>query len=64
MCTLVVMPPLLMLLWPMQERVGRFRQWVVGQKEQVIIAFGHSIMIRELSGGRSLRNCELLTLHL
>ena len=48
----------------MQERVGLFRRWVQAQPEQVIVAFGHSSMIKELSGGKRLRNCELLTMQL
>lgn len=47
----------------LKERVGAFRQWVQAQQEKVIVAYGHSSMIRELSG-KSLRNCEILTLHL
>ena len=47
----------------LQERVGAFRQWVQAQQEKVIVAYGHSSMIRELSG-KSLKNCEILTLHL
>lgn len=50
-------------LW-MQERVGLFRRWVQAQPEQVIVAYGHSSMIKELSGGKRLRNCDLLTMQL
>ena len=53
----------LLVLW-LQERVGLFRRWVQAQPEQVIVAFGHSSMIKELSGGKRLRNCELLTMQL
>ncbi|EIE23475.1 hypothetical protein COCSUDRAFT_41714 [Coccomyxa subellipsoidea C-169] len=48
----------------LQERVASFRRWVQAQQEQVIVAYGHSSMIRELSGGKRLKNCEILTLHL
>ncbi|CAK0787515.1 hypothetical protein CVIRNUC_010735 [Coccomyxa viridis] len=48
----------------LQERVGLFRCWVQAQPEQVIVAFGHSSMIKELAGGKRLRNCELLTMQL
>ena len=51
-------------LGPTQERVGEFRRWVEMQQEQVIVAYGHSSMIRELSGGKRLKNCELLTLRI
>ena len=51
-------------LFGVQERVGLFRRWVQVQPEQVIVAFGHSSMIKELSGGKRLRNCELLTMQL
>ncbi|BDA47367.1 hypothetical protein COCOBI_10-2140 [Coccomyxa sp. Obi] len=47
----------------LKERVGAFRQWVHAQEEKVIVAYGHSSMIRELAG-KSLRNCEILTLNM
>ena len=43
--------------------MGEFRRWVQAQQEQVIVAYGHSSMLKELSGGKRLKNCELLALH-
>ncbi len=46
-----------------QARVGEFRKWVQSRPEKVIVAFGHSVLFKELSGGhKSLRNCEVHTI--
>ena len=44
--------------------MGHFRRWAMAQPEQVIVAVGHSLTFRELSGGRSLRNCEVHTMQI
>ncbi len=44
--------------------MGEFRKWVQAQPERVIVAYGHSSMLKELSGGKRLMNCEVLALHI
>ena len=49
--------------WGVQERVGKFRRWLMEQPEKTVVVFGHSTMLRELIGGdKHLRNCELYTM--
>jgi len=49
----------------MQARVGEFRRWVQNRPEKVIVAFGHSVLFKELSGGhKSLKNCEIHTINI
>jgi len=45
--------------------VGEFRRWVQNRPEKVIVAFGHSVLFKELSGGhKSLKNCEIHTINI